>query len=108
MSAERWKQNWAVLLTEIFGGSWDEGSHGLVQLLITARVEGAFHEQVCGKVGHGLIHSVGLLPLHQFLFNVTLQHVHGFLEEKTGPTGTLRQPGFLGRVRPLSELVTAR
>lgn len=108
LSAKKWKQNWAVLLTEVFSGSWDKGSHGLIQFLVTTRVEGAFHEQVCGKVGHGLVHSVSLLPLHQFLFNVALQHVHSFLKEKTGPTGPLRRPGFLGRVRPLDRLMAGK
>lgn len=91
---------WAVLLTEVFGGSRHKGSHGLVELLITARVEGAFHEQVCGEMGHGLVHGISLLPLHQFLFDVTLQHVHSFLKEKTGLTGTWRHSGLLGRGKP--------
>lgn len=79
------KQNQAELLTEVFRGGWGKGSHGLVELVITARVEGAFHQQVCGQVGHGFIYIVSLLTVHQLLFNVSLQHVHSLLQEKTGP-----------------------
>ena len=47
-SAAGQKQNQAELLTEVFCGCWGEGSHGLVELIVTARVEGALHQQVCG------------------------------------------------------------
>lgn len=108
VSAEGRRRNWAVRLTEVFGGSGHEGSHGLIQLLVAAGVEGALHEKVCGEVGHGLVHGVSLLPLHQFLFDVTLQHVHSFLKEKTGLTGARRHSGLLGRRRPPVRLGQAK